>query len=691
MADRSVNRNSTNRVVDLYVGVVALVAFGLTASVYVLQGGDVIVSSQIGHVAVFCGLLVIGETRTNWFRFGDGGEVTPGWAFAFSIVLLGAPIVAIAAIAACTMYVDLRDHKSVTKIVFNAAQITASLAAGALLLQLLGLRSPITNVERLTYRGGLGIVFAGALVFIANGLMTCIVLALHYKTTVRSMMGRSFFLSVSADGALLALSPIFVAAISYSMLMLPLLGVTAWMIYQSTQQALKRAHEATHDSLTRLLNRQTFNNHLSGFLASSLDDDVRGVVLLLDLDGFKEINDRLGHQTGDLVLQGFADRLRLAAPDTAVISRLGGDEFVLLIPDVDSEESTTKMVEQLRIELSRPIVVDSFPLSVGLSIGLAFIPVHGRTAEDLLSAADVAMYRAKRYRTGVESYKALGSRPERGRLGLLGELASALTQDQLKIHYQPLTRFRDGAPDSVEALLRWEHPTLGDVPPGDFITLAEHTDLIQPLTQLVLTQATRDARLVERFDTRMAINVSARNLQDRRFPATVLKALDDAALNPSRLELEITESALASEPERSLFAISALREAGVRVAIDDFGTGYSSFGMLRELTFDRLKIDASFVDGIANNQRQQHLVGAIVALAKRLGIETVVEGVETEEAWVTLRDLGCDIAQGFLVCRPLPLEDLVEWLDIRQSMSVLEHLSSADRGFKLQGRGTPSV
>jgi EAL domain-containing protein (putative c-di-GMP-specific phosphodiesterase class I) len=162
-------------------------------------------------------------------------------------------------------------------------------------------------------------------------------------------------------------------------------------------------------------------------------------------------------------------------------------------------------------------------------------------------------------------------------------------------------------------------------------------------------------------------------MQDRRFPATVLKALDHAGLDPSRLELEITESALASEPERSLFAISALREAGVRVAIDDFGTGYSSFGMLRDLTFDRLKIDASFVDGVAHNERQQHLVGAIVALAKRLGIETVVEGVETEEAWITLAGLGCDIAQGFLVCRPLPLPELVEWLDIRQNMSVLEH------------------
>jgi EAL domain-containing protein (putative c-di-GMP-specific phosphodiesterase class I) len=228
----------------------------------------------------------------------------------------------------------------------------------------------------------------------------------------------------------------------------------------------------------------------------------------------------------------------------------------------------------------------------------------------------------------------------------------------------------------MEALLRWDHPTLGQVPPGDFITLAEHTDLIGPLTQFVLTQATMDTRVVDRFDMRLSMNVSARNLQDRRFPVSVLKAIDEAALAPGRLELEITESAIAREPERSLYAISALREAGVRVAIDDFGTGYSSFSMLRDFTVDRLKIDASFVQGIATSERQQHLVKAIVALAKGLGIETVAEGVETEDAWMTLHDLGCDVAQGYLICRPVALPELVEWLDIRQSMSALEHVSS---------------
>jgi diguanylate cyclase (GGDEF)-like protein len=673
--DSSINQEPRHRLVEAYVAAVAIVAVALTGVVYALGGDGIVPPSKGVYVAIFCGLLFIGETRTKWFRFGDGGQVTPGWAFAFSIVLLGSPIVAIAAMAACTLFVDLRDHKSLTKIVFNAAQITASLAAGAIVLQLFGLREPITDAGQLSYRWGIGIVVSGALVFTANGLLTCIVLALHYKTSLRSMMGRSFFLSISADGALLALSPIFVVAIHFSLMMLPLLGVTALLIYQSTQQALRRAHEASHDGLTHLLNRRTFDNHLSGFLASN-DDDVRGAILLLDLDGFKEINDRLGHQTGDRVLLGVADQLSRSAPESAVVARLGGDEFAVLIPDVGSDASTMAIVEQLRTELTRPIVVDGFPLTVGVSIGLAFAPTHGRTPEDLLSAADVAMYRAKRYRTGVESYKALGSRPERGRLGLLGELSHAIGADQLKIHYQPLTRFSDGMPNAMEALLRWQHPTLGQVPPGDFITLAEHTDLIGPLTQFVLTQATTDARAVDRFDMRLSINVSARNLQDRRFPSSVLKALDEAALPPARLELEITESAIASEPERSLFAISALREAGVRVAIDDFGTGYSSFSMLRDFTVDRLKIDASFVEGIAHSQRQQHLVRAIVALAKGLGIETVAEGVETEESWITLHNLGCDVAQGYLICRPVALPELVDWLDIRQSMSALEHASS---------------
>ncbi|MGZ4773336.1 MAG: putative bifunctional diguanylate cyclase/phosphodiesterase [Ilumatobacteraceae bacterium] len=673
MPDRTTDTGPKNGIVEWYVAAVAVAAVALTCLVYVL-GHDIVPPSKGIYVAIFCVLLFIGESGPRLLRFVDGGQVTPGWAFAFGIVLLGSPIVAIAAMAGCTLYLDLRDHKSATKVVFNAAQITASLAAGALVLQLLGLRGAITDVGPLSVRWGIGILVSAALVFTANGLLTAIVLALHYRTSLRSIAGRSFLVSISADAALLALSPIFVVAIEYSLLMLPLLGVTAVLVYQSTQQALKRAHEANHDGLTHLLNRRTFDTNLTGYLESK-SDDVHGAVLLMDLDGFKEINDQLGHQTGDMVLIGIADQLTKAAPDSAVIARVGGDEFAVLLPDVGSESETMAMVERLRAEFTRPIVVDGFPLSVGASVGMAFVATDGNTSEELLNAADAAMYRAKRNRTGVESYKAVRLQTSRGGLGLLGELSDAIAAEQLQVHYQPLTRFRDGTPKSMEALLRWHHPTLGHVPPGDFIALAEHTDLIVPLTQFVLTQSTVDARSVDQFDLRLSINVSARNLQDRRFPSSVLRALDEAALSAARLELEITETALANEPDRSLYVISAMREAGVRVSIDGFGTGNSSFSMLRDLTVDRLKIDSMFVKGIANSSRQQHLVKAMVSLARGLGIETVAKGVESEESWEILSELGCDVAQGFLISRPLPMPDLVEWLDVRHPLSTLDQVS----------------
>ncbi len=672
MADNSSIRTARNGWLDAYIGAVALVAAVLTVAVWNKQASFV-ADGKLTYVCIFSVLLFVGETRGAWFRFGDGGEVSPGWAFAFSIVLLGSPVVAIGAMAVCTIFVDLRERKSASRVVFNVGQITASLAAGALVLQLFGLTKPLTESGTPSSGFALAMLLAGALVFTANGLFTCVVLAIHYKTSVRSMMGRSFFLSISADGALLALSPIFVVAITFSLFMLPLLGVTALLIYQSTQQALKTAHEANHDSLTGLLNRRTFDQHLTGFLDSNRDPENPGAVLLLDLDGFKEINDRLGHHTGDRLLHGIAEKLTHCSPEASMIARLGGDEFAVLIPTAESDTAVMAVAERMRGELTEPVEVGGFPLSVGVSMGLAMIPRDGRTAEEALGAADIAMYRAKRYRTGVEMYKTIGSRAEKGRLGLLGELQQAQATDQLQIHYQPLTRFLDGAPVGMEALLRWQHPTLGNIPPADFITLAEHTDLIGPLTQFVLDRATADAREVAKFDVRLSINVSARNLQDRRFPSGVFRALEQAGVDPTCLELEITESAIAREPERSLFAITGLREAGIRVAIDDFGTGYSSFAMLRDFPVDRLKIDGSFVDGIAQSLRQQHLVRAIVGLAKGLGVDIVAEGVETEESWLTLAELGCDVAQGYYICRPAPLPELVEWLEIRRSMSSLEH------------------
>ena len=237
------------------------------------------------------------------------------------------------------------------------------------------------------------------------------------------MLARDFVHSVSADGALLALSPIFVVVLNYSLFLLPLLGVTAFLVYRSTQQALQRAHEASHDPLTRLLNRRAFDNHVEGFLSSHGDEDARGAIVLLDLDGFKEVNDRLGHDIGDRLLRGVAEQITNGAPRGAVVARLGGDEFALLVPDAGDDDEAAAMAEHLRRRITRPIDIDGFPLQIGASVGVAFAPLHGRTSADLLSAADIAMYRSKRYRSGVELFHSTRSGRDLGRVSMLSELS----------------------------------------------------------------------------------------------------------------------------------------------------------------------------------------------------------------------------------------------------------------------------
>lgn len=656
-ADSPAGLGRRRNALDVYVALVIGLACCLLAITIAVDLTDADTHARWIPIGLFVVLLVLGETRT-WFKFGDGGEVTPGWAFAFSIVLLGSPTVAAIAIGACTLAVDLHDRRGWQKSAFNSAQVVVSLTVGALLLRPFGVVGPISASGSVSAREAIGVMVAGAAVFITNALLTCIVLALYHRTSLRSMLGRDFILSISADGALLALSPIFVVVISSSMLLVPLLGLTAFLVYRSTQQALQRAHEASHDPLTRLLNRRAFANHVDGFLASHDDSSPRGAVVLLDLDGFKEVNDRLGHDIGDRVLRGVAEQVTGAAPRGSVVARLGGDEFALLVPDAGGDEEALAMAEHLRRRITRPIDVDGFPMQVGASVGVAFAPMHGRTPADLLSAADIAMYRAKRYRSGVELFRSSTSGRELGRVSLLSELSSALETHQMSVHYQPQVPFDSDHATVVEALIRWQHPVLGDVAPADFISLAEHTELIGPLTDFVLRTATADALLLDDASIRVAVNVSARNLQDRRFPTTVLAQLARLGLPTSRLELEITERAIGIEPERSRHAIGVLRDAGVTVTIDDFGTGAASFAMLHDLHVDRLKIDRRFVSGIATSPRQQHIVAGIIALANGLQVETVAEGVESEADWSMLRTLGCAVAQGYLVGRPVSIDEL---------------------------------
>lgn len=369
----------------------------------------------------------------------------------------------------------------------------------------------------------------------------------------------------------------------------------------------------------------------------------------------------MGHDVGDAVLATFGRRLADSVPRTAVVARLAGDEFAVLQPlrtSAEGSEEVERTVSALKVELAQPLWVRGFPIRVDASVGVAFAPRHGRSASDLLRAADIAMYRAKRLATSVERYDDCVRVQQRGRIELLSEIDEALAERQFSAYFQPQVRMDTGAADTVEALIRWDHPVYGRIEPNDFIALVEQTELIGRITEMMLRTSTQGLRMSGIEDVKLAVNVSRRSLQDRNFAALVLGVLADVGFPPSRLEVEVTERALGANPEHSWVTVDRLREAGVSIAIDDFGTGYSSFETLRQLPVDRIKIDAVFVGGLLSNPADRVIVESVVDLAHRLGFDVVAEGLETRDTWNALAALGCDFAQGFGIARPMPLADL---------------------------------
>ena len=669
------------RVIGVFIGAVAVATVIVGFAVAVLE-------IRLDHsavnwwaFAVFAVLLVIAEARPSFsLHFAEGGEITPGWAFAFSLLLLGTPFLAVVCTALATLIADVVAQKATIKVVFNVCQVSLSLGLGALVLHASGLNGPALSNGDISFIQSLGMIGAGLTVLITSAMLLFIVMSLSRGIRLRVPIREGWMTSITADGALLAVAPIFVIAIDYSLLLLPLLGVTSFIVFTSARQAMRQAHAASRDPLTQLRNRAGFHDVLQQRLLdmTSVDssnqaqvDAARIILLLIDLDGFKEVNDRLGHATGDALLVAFASRMERTIPVNAIAARLGGDEFAILIEGNGSMQSRMASIHDLRARLSGTLNVGGVPLSIVMSIGMACSPDHAQTAEELLSCADVAMYRAKRFRTGVELYGSVGAAREHGRIGLLGSLSEAINLDQLTLAYQPQVRITTGQCDGVEALLRWNHADLGLIPPGDFIGVAEHTDLIVPITQFVLERAVHDIVSLDDTSVAVSINISARNLQDRHFPDLVFETLRSSGLAPHRLELEITESAIASEPERSRYAIDALREAGVGVAIDDFGTGYSSFVSLRDLEVDRLKIDRGFIERITSSPKDEILVRAIIGLATRLGLETVAEGIEDFETWHLVRSLGCDVGQGFVIGRPVAFDQFVSWIQRRRTLTEL--------------------
>jgi diguanylate cyclase (GGDEF)-like protein len=425
-------------------------------------------------------------------------------------------------------------------------------------------------------------------------------------------------------------------------------------------------HQATHDALTDLSNRAELYELGGRALAGARRDGTLAALLLIDLDRFKEVNDTMGHEQGDRLLVDVARRLRSVLRGSDILARLGGDEFAVLAA-LPNRGALGEVATRLHAALARPFDVGGVAIELGASIGIALQPDHGDDVSTLLRHADVAMYEAKRAATSIETYA-----PERDpysaeRLQLLGDLRRALERDELVLHDPPKVALQDGRVIGVEALVRWQHPERGLLGPGDFLSLAERTGLMAGITRWVLYAAVGQcaAWREEGTDLPIAINLAAANIVDSTLPDAVAEALRRWDVPAHRLECEISEDTVMGDPRRATDVLERLRALGVRLSLDDFGTGHSSLSYLKRLPLDEVKIDRSFVIGMAEDASDAAIVRSTIDLARHLGLAVVAEGVETAEVLDVLATLDCDVAQGFLLSRPLPAGELDAWLAAR--------------------------
>ena len=411
-------------------------------------------------------------------------------------------------------------------------------------------------------------------------------------------------------------------------------------------------HLAFHDTLTSLPNRTYFCQQLESELQRSLKRGQRTTLLCLDLDGFKGINDSLGHPIGDALLRQMGDILSRIASD-AVVARLGGDEFAIILADHDDVDRPRALAQAILDEMRSPLLVDGHQIATGASIGIAISPNDGADSDALLKNADLALYRAKQDGRGVfRFFEPALDAAARKRRALELDLREAIQSGQFRLNFQPIFDLKRDRIGGFEALLRWEHPTRGNVPPIEFISVAEETGLIIAIGDWVMQEACRQATAWPAH-VRVAVNVSPLQFRNSGFPNVIFQALSHSGLSPDRLEIEITESVFLDGETTVVTLLHKLRAMGVRIALDDFGTGYSSLSYLRSFPFDKIKIDKSFVDAVAEDRSAAAIVRAIVDLATALHMETTAEGVEDRDQLSELRGQGCSSIQGYLFSRPI--------------------------------------
>ena len=421
-------------------------------------------------------------------------------------------------------------------------------------------------------------------------------------------------------------------------------------------------HSATHDTLTGLANRASFGSVLRDLIKDwQKSDSFRPYILFLDISRFKNINDSLGHTVGDKVLMIIAKRLSRLVGETNVVARLGGDEFAIILNDLSSVEETEALAHKIHDKIAEPFSLSGNSIFISANIGIAPFEAEYRTSEEILRDADIAMHHAKETGKGVAIFDKELRAKFLDKITLESDLRFAIERGELSMYYQPLISLKDGGLIGFEALIRWQHPKRGFVSPVQFIPIAEDSGLIIPMTTWILEETCQQLSMWQKLapknrELMVSVNISGKHLDKESLIEDVEKSLKSAGLSAETLKLEITESAVMENAEKTIKILNRLKELGVQLSIDDFGTGYSSLSYLHRLPFDTLKIDRSFVSGVGEHGENAEILQTIISLAKNLRMRVIAEGIETETQLKVLQNLGCDYGQGYLMSKPQPKE-----------------------------------
>ncbi len=616
-------------------------------------------------------LVVLAELRpVLGFRDQDPVGVSLAATFVFSLLLHVGVLPAMLLITMATLLAGTLHREAVRRTLFNVGQYALTVLAGGLVLAALGPRPTLDQPWTPSRVSDVVVVaVVAAVCILVNDVLVSIAVGLFEDVSPLSVFLVDLRFEAVVSGAQYGLAPLVVVLMEHAPALIALAVIPMLAIHYSAKTSGENRRAATLDDLTGLANRKGLVAETRQVLAQTQWQGARSALIMLDLDRFKEVNDALGHPVGDEVLRRVADRLRSAVRPDDLVARLGGDEFAVLLRCVRDEQAATEVADRLGAALDERLEINGQLIDVEASMGIAVAPEHGVDYESLMSRADIAMYQAKEDRSGAQVYDARRDASSSSRLGLLSALRGALANGELVLHYQPKARLHDGSVSGVEALVRWQHPVRGLVPPDEFIPVAEQSGLMHRLTDAVLELALRQVGTwsEQGLHVPMAVNVSFRDLLDDQFTHRLARRIREQGLEPGLITLEITERVLTADMDRARRTLDALEGLGVRLSLDDFGTGWSSLRLLRELPVSEIKIDRSFVSRVAVDDEDATVVRALVGLAHGLGLGVVAEGIETPVTWHTIAGLGCDAAQGWHIARPMPAEAATQWLAERRS------------------------